>query len=141
MTIKIYIVELRQLNNFLKIADRHSLDTVNEYLNDELADNNDDVVKFRDADNRPSSFGLSSAEYILTKVVWVLVKYWRSRVIPVIVNLDNDCVCDTFPKVKYAQDSLQYTLYTKIMFCFKVWKVASWAYTQSIMWFAFLWSL
>lgn len=62
-------MELRQLDNFLKIEDRHSLDTVNEYLNDELADNNDDVVKFRDADNRPSSFGLSSAEYILTIVV------------------------------------------------------------------------
>jgi hypothetical protein len=32
---------LRQRNKILKIADRHGWDTVNEYLDDPLADNNE----------------------------------------------------------------------------------------------------
>lgn len=67
----------------------HRLDTVNEYIDDQLAGNNDDAVKFRDTVNRASSFGLSSAGHIFTKVVRVFVKYWRSRGILVIVDLDD----------------------------------------------------
>lgn len=44
--------ELRQRNKILKIADRHGWDTVNEYLDDPLADNNDDAIKLRGAVNR-----------------------------------------------------------------------------------------
>jgi predicted nucleic acid-binding Zn ribbon protein len=33
----------------LKIADRHGWDTVNEYLDDPLADNNEDASKLRGA--------------------------------------------------------------------------------------------
>lgn len=46
------IAELRQRNKILKIADRHGWDTVNEYLDDPLADNNDDAIKLRGAVNR-----------------------------------------------------------------------------------------
>lgn len=46
------IAELRQRNKILKIADRHGWDTVNEYLDDPLADNNDDTIKLRGAVNR-----------------------------------------------------------------------------------------
>lgn len=45
------IAELRQRNKILKIADRHGWDTVNEYLDDPLADNNDDTIKLRGAVN------------------------------------------------------------------------------------------
>ena len=38
---------LRQRNKILKIADRHGWDTVNEYLDDPLADNNEDASKLR----------------------------------------------------------------------------------------------
>jgi hypothetical protein len=40
---------LRQRNKILKIADRHGWDTVNEYLDDPLADNNEDASKLRGA--------------------------------------------------------------------------------------------
>ena len=40
---------LRQCNKILKIADRHGWDTVNEYLDDPLADNNEDASKLRGA--------------------------------------------------------------------------------------------
>ena len=43
------LVTLRQRNKILKIADRHGWDTVNEYLNDPLADNNEDAFKLRGA--------------------------------------------------------------------------------------------
>lgn len=46
------IAEFRQRNKILKIADRHGWDTVNEYLDDPLADNNDDAIKLRGAVNR-----------------------------------------------------------------------------------------
>ena len=45
-------VVLTQRNKILKIADRHGWDTVNEYLDDPLADNNDDAIKLRYAVNR-----------------------------------------------------------------------------------------
>ena len=45
-------VALTQRNKILKIADRHGWDTVNEYLDDPLADNNDDAIKLRYAVNR-----------------------------------------------------------------------------------------
>ena len=48
-TIEKEITELRQRNKILKIADRHGWDTVNEYLDDPLADNNEDAVKLRGA--------------------------------------------------------------------------------------------
>jgi hypothetical protein len=48
-TIENEIIELRQRNKILKIADRHGWDTVNEYLDDPLADNNEDAVKLRGA--------------------------------------------------------------------------------------------
>ena len=40
---------LRQRNKILKIADRHGWDTVSEYLDDPLADNNEDASKLRGA--------------------------------------------------------------------------------------------
>ncbi|XP_062581906.1 uncharacterized protein LOC134243689 [Saccostrea cucullata] len=52
LTIEKEIGELRQRNKILKIADRHGWDTVNEYLDDPLADNNDDAVKLRGAVSR-----------------------------------------------------------------------------------------
>lgn len=44
-TIDKEIVELPQRNIILKIADKHGWDTVKEYLDDQLADNNDDCDK------------------------------------------------------------------------------------------------
>ncbi|KAK3098254.1 hypothetical protein FSP39_017641 [Pinctada imbricata] len=43
---------LQQRNKILKIADRHGWDTVHEYLDDPLADNNEDAVKLRYAVGR-----------------------------------------------------------------------------------------
>ena len=40
---------LRQCNKILKIADRHGWDAVNKYLDDPLADNNEDASKLRGA--------------------------------------------------------------------------------------------
>ena len=40
---------LRQHNKILKIADRHGWDAVNKYLDDPLADNNEDASKLRGA--------------------------------------------------------------------------------------------
>ena len=45
-------VALTQRNKILKIADRRGWGTVNEYLDDPLADNNDDAIKLRYAVNR-----------------------------------------------------------------------------------------
>jgi hypothetical protein len=46
--LKIKIVLMtRQRNKILKIADRHGWDTANEYLDDPLADNNEDTFKLR----------------------------------------------------------------------------------------------
>ena len=42
---------LCQRNKILKIADRHGWDTVNEYLDDPLADNNEDASKLRQVAN------------------------------------------------------------------------------------------
>ena len=43
-------------------------------------------------------FGLSSAGHISTKVVRVLVNYWRTRAIPVVVYLDDGWVCQKYEK-------------------------------------------
>lgn len=43
---------LHQRNKILKIADRHGWDTVHEYLDDPLADNNEDATKLRSAVGR-----------------------------------------------------------------------------------------
>ena len=43
---------LKQRNKILKIADRHGWDTVHEYLDDPLADDNDDATKLRYAASR-----------------------------------------------------------------------------------------
>ncbi|XP_021348506.1 uncharacterized protein LOC110447257 isoform X2 [Mizuhopecten yessoensis] len=45
-------VALKQRNKLLKIADRHGWDTVHEYMDDPLADDNDDAVKLRAAVGR-----------------------------------------------------------------------------------------
>ena len=42
---------LCQRNKILKIAHRHGWDTVNEYLDDPLADNNEDASKLRQVAN------------------------------------------------------------------------------------------
>jgi hypothetical protein len=57
---------LRQRNKILKIADRHGWDTVNEYLDDPLADNNEDARKLRGA----IVFDCRSLAEATKKVLW-----------------------------------------------------------------------
>ncbi|XP_062612933.1 uncharacterized protein LOC134274689 [Saccostrea cucullata] len=52
--IKSEIATINQRNKILKIADRHGWDTVQEYLDDPLADNGEDATKLRSAVIRAS---------------------------------------------------------------------------------------
>lgn len=55
-------------------------------------------------------FGLSSAGYIFTKIVRVLVKYWRSLCIPVVVYLDDGWVCSDYNSCIETASFLRKTL-------------------------------
>ena len=84
-------------------------------------------------------FGLSSAGHIFTKVVRVLVKYWRSRGIPVIVYLDDGWVCDTLEKCKSASDLIQDTL-RRSGFVVNIEK-SVFDPTNKLVWLGFVWNL
>lgn len=52
--IKKEVTTIKQRNKILKIADRHGWDTVNEYLDDPLADSVEDATKLRATIGRAS---------------------------------------------------------------------------------------
>ena len=56
-------------------------------------------------------FGLSSAGHIFTKVVRVLVNYWRSFGIPIIVYLDDGWVCEQYQRCVDIAKFLRKTLH------------------------------
>ena len=84
-------------------------------------------------------FGLSSAGHIFTKVVRVLVKFWRSKSFPIIVYLDDGWACDTIERcTRMSEFVLQSLLDSGFL---PNMEKSNFTPTQKLDWLGFTWNL